>query len=278
MSADILTLVLMAALFHALWNAVVKGAGDRTITFGLVMIGQTLPALLIVPFVSLPNTAVLPYLFLSVVIHWGYYYFLVSAYRFGDLSLVYPIARGLTPVLVALGGLFIVGEILPPLAWLGLMLISFGILILAWTAIFKEQSFLGIMLALGTSFMVSGYSLVDGMGVRLTENALSYIVWLFIIEAIAIIAIFAPRRDRLRMLTRRQIWTGIIGGVMASIAYGLVLIAKTHAPIAMVSALRETSVVFASLIGLIVFGEGPARPRSMATIIVASGIVALSLV
>ena len=180
-------------------------------------------------------------------------------------------------VLVALGGLFIVGEILPPLTC-GPNADFIWNIDLGLTAIFKEQSFLGIMLALGTSFMVSGYSLVDGMGVRLTENALSYIVWLFIIEAIAIIAIFAPRRDRLRMLTRRQIWTGIIGGVMASIAYGLVLIAKTHAPIAMVSALRETSVVFASLIGLIVFGEGPARPRLMAAIIVASGIVALSLV
>ena len=122
------------------------------------------------------------------------------------------------------------------------MLISFGILILAWTAIFKEQSFLGIMLALGTSFMVSGYSLVDGMGVRLTENALSYIVWLFIIEAIAIIAILR-RAETVFGCSRDGRRAGIIGGVMASIAYGLVLIAKTHAPIAMVSALRETSVV-----------------------------------
>tara|TARA_B100001057_G_C22750388_1_gene911559 strand:- start:137 stop:973 length:837 start_codon:yes stop_codon:yes gene_type:complete len=277
MPADIMTLVLAAALLHALWNAVVKGAGDRVITFGLVILGQTLPALLIAPFVPLPSASALPYLLLSVIIHWGYYYFLISAYRFGDLSLIYPIARGLTPILVALGALFILGEILTFLSWLGLVLISLGILILAWTATFEKKSFLGILLALGTSLMIAGYSVVDGMGVRLTEHALSYIAWLFIIEAIAIVAIFVPRRIRLRMLTRRQIWTGITGGIMASLAYGLVLIAKTHAPIAMVSALRETSVVFASLIGLMVFGEGPATWRLIAALIVVIGVIAMSL-
>ena len=277
MPADIMTLVLAAALFHALWNAVVKGAGDRVITFGLIILGQTLPALLIAPFVPLPSASALPYLLLSVIIHWGYYYFLISAYRFGDLSLIYPIARGLTPILVALGALFILGEILTFLSWLGLVLISLGILILAWTATFEKKSFLGILLALGTSLMIAGYSVVDGMGVRLTEHALSYIAWLFIIEAIAIVAIFVPRRIRLRMLTRRQIWTGITGGIMASLAYGLVLIAKTHAPIAMVSALRETSVVFASLIGLMVFGEGPATWRLIAALIVVIGVIAMSL-
>jgi len=277
MPADIMTLVLAAALLHALWNAVVKGAGDRVITFGLIILGQTLPAILIAPFVPLPSASALPYLLLSVIIHWGYYYFLISAYRFGDLSLIYPIARGLTPILVALGALFILGEILTFLSWLGLVLISLGILILAWTATFEKKSFLGILLALGTSLMIAGYSVVDGMGVRLTEHALSYIAWLFIIEAIAIVAIFVPRRIRLRMLTRRQIWTGITGGIMASLAYGLVLIAKTHAPIAMVSALRETSVVFASLIGLMVFGEGPATWRLIAALIVVIGVIAMSL-
>lgn len=276
MPGSVLLIVLFAAFIHAAWNAVVKGAGDRTITFGLVLLGQTLPALFFLPFLPFPPKEALPFLFISVLLHWSYYYFLVQAYRFGDLSLVYPIARGLTPLLVALGSLIFVGEVLPRNGWLGLALISGGILILAVSALIKDRSLTGLHLAVLTAVLVASYSIVDGLGVRQSDEAMSYIGWLFVLEGTGVIFILAPRFKRLQQLSRQAILTGIMGGGLAALAYGLVLYAKTVAPIGMVSALRETSVVFAALIGLFLFGEGPAKIRLLAALIVAFGILFLA--
>ena len=124
MTPLVFALVLSAALIHAMWNAVVKGAADRTITFALVMAGHTIPALIAVPFLPLPDPQAFPYLIASVFIHWGYYYLLVSAYKFGDLSLVYPIARGAAPLMVALSALFFINENMSLQGWVGLILVS----------------------------------------------------------------------------------------------------------------------------------------------------------
>ncbi|MGC6484510.1 MAG: EamA family transporter [Candidatus Puniceispirillales bacterium] len=276
MTPFVFALVLSAALIHALWNAVVKGASDRTITFGLVMAGHTLPALMAVPFLPLPDPAAAPYLIASVFIHWGYYYLLVSAYRFGDLSLAYPIARGATPMLVALSALIFLNEGLSPQGWFGLTLVSMGILALAVFSPRKGNTALAVIFALATAMMIATYSLVDGVGVRTSTNPFSYIAWLFILEGVVVFLIIIPRMDRLRQYNRKQIVTGLTGGVLAGLAYGLVLFAKTMAPLGMVSALRETSVIFASMIGLFWFGEGPARTRLTAAVIVTAGIVLLS--
>lgn len=278
MPAEILLLVLAAAVIHAGWNAVVKGAGDRRITFGLVMIGHMLPALLVLPFlpVVFPAAEALPYLALSIVIHWAYYYLLVTAYRFGDLSLVYPIARGAVPMLVALGSLAILGENLSLSGWAGLILISGGILLLATSANPQDKPLLGIGLAGATALSIAGYSIVDGIGVRLAEEALAYIAWLFILESLAVVVVMLPCMDRVRQLNRKQVSLGLFGGVLAGLAYGMVLYAKTMAPIGMVSALRETSVVFAAMFGIVLFGEGPIKPRLLAAGIVTAGILVIS--
>ena len=279
MSANIILLVLTAAVIHAAWNAVVKGSSDGRITFGLMMIGHAVPAVLVLPFLPavFPNAEALPYMWMSILIHWAYYYLLVSAYRFGDLSLVYPIARGAVPMLVALGGLVFIGENLTPLGWAGLILISCGILGISMTTSHQSKSLLGIGLALATALMISAYSIIDGIGVRKADEALAYIAWLFIIESIAVIAIILPCMDRARKLTRKQVALGLGGGVLAGIAYGMVLVAKTLAPLGMVSALRETSVVFAALIGVLIFGEGLGRSRLIAAIIVTAGIIIMSV-
>ena len=277
MTLDIFLIVLMAALMHAVWNAVVKGATDRTITFGLVSAGHTVPAVMMVPFVPLPDPMLLPYIAASTVIHWGYYYFLNMGYRVGDLSLVYPVARGVAPLLVALPALVWLDEALPVLAWAGLGCISAGILILGVGRAGVGPPLSAMVLALLTGGTIALYSLVDGVGVRLADQAVTYIVWLFIAEGFVIIFIFLPRMDRLRAQTRRQVAVGLAGGILSALAYALALYAKSKAPLGMVSALRETSVIFAAMIGLIWFGEGPARPRLMAAGIVAAGIVMLAL-
>ena len=277
MAAQVFIIVLAAALMHATWNAVVKGAADRTITFGLVSAGHTLPALAAVFFLPLPDLAMVPYIIASTVIHWGYYYLLNMSYRVGDLSLVYPIARGSTPLLVAIPAFLFLGEELSLEGWAGLLLISGGIMILSFRPSSTGRPRLAILLALGTAITIAAYSLLDGLGVRISDKAFSYIAWLFVAEGLIVFYIFSTRMERLRALSRKQILIGLSGGVLSALAYALALYAKTLAPLGMVSALRETSVIFAALIGLFWFGEGPARPRLIAAVIVSIGIIMLAM-
>jgi drug/metabolite transporter (DMT)-like permease len=277
MTPDIFMMVLFAGLMHALWNALVKGASDRTITFGLVSVGHTIPAIIMLPFVPLPDPELLPYIAVSTVIHWGYYYFLNTGYRFGDLSLVYPVARGVAPLLVALPAFIWLDESLPAVAWAGMICISAGILVLAIRRAGKGPQVPALVMALLTGGTIALYSLVDGVGIRLAEQALTYIIWLFIAEGFVILYIFLPRMKRLRAQTGRQVMIGLAGGILSALAYALALYAKSKAPLGMVSALRETSVVFAAMIGLIWFGERPVRPRLIAAAMVAIGIVMLAL-
>ena len=277
MTYDIFIIVLLAAIMHAAWNAIVKGAADRTLTFGLVATGHMLPALMIAPFVPLPPPEAVPSIIASTIIHWGYYFFLNVSYRYGDLSLVYPIARGATPLLGAGMALVWVGEMLTPLGWAGLVCISVGVLILGRRCFDSDKPLLILAMALGTSGTIAAYSIVDGIGVRMAPEAISYIVWLFIAEGLVILFIFARCHDRFRALTRKQFAMGLGGGVLSALAYALALYAKTKAPIGMVSALRETSVIFAAMIGLFWFSEGSARARLGAAIVVFAGIVLLAL-
>ena len=186
MTPDIFMMVLFAGLIHALWNALVKGANDRTITFGLISAGHTIPAIIMLPFVPLPDPEVLPYIAASTIIHWGYYYFLNTSYRFGDLSLVYPVSRGVAPLLVALPAFIWLDESLPAVAWAGMICISVGILILAIRRASKGPPVPALVMALLTGGTIALYSLVDGVGIRLAEQALSYIIWLFIAEGLVI--------------------------------------------------------------------------------------------
>ena len=136
MSLSLIFIVLIAAFLHAFWNALVKGSGDKTIVLGLIALGHMVPGIAIAALAPMPGWAAAPYIIASTLIHWGYYYFLNLAYRMGDLSLVYPITRGLAPVLVALGAQLWIGETLPALAWLGIFSVSMGVMILS-QGIFK---------------------------------------------------------------------------------------------------------------------------------------------
>ena len=271
-----IAIVLFAALLHAFWNAVVKGAGDKTIALGMVALGHVVPGVAIVLTLPPPNWAALPFIIASTVIHWVYYWLLNKAYALGDLSLIYPIARGLAPVLIALGAQFWVGERLPVLAWIGILSVSAGIMVLTKGLFSGLIPTGGIVAAVGVAIMVASYSLVDGVGVRLSGNALAYIGWLFAAEFFVAAFIFATRFQRLIDAPAKSLWLGFLGGVVSGAAYGLVLYAKTIAPLGIVSALRETSVIFAAMIGVMWFGEGPRRNRIIAAIIVAFGIVIIS--
>jgi len=277
MTASIAAIVLFAALLHATWNAVVKGAGDRTIVLGLVALGHVVPGIAMVSLAPLPAAHAVPFIIASTVIHWAYYYGLNVAYRLGDLSIVYPISRGLAPVLIALGAQYWVGERLPLLAWVGISCVSAGIFLLTVRQLGQGVPVHGLGAALAVAITVAAYSIVDGVGVRSAGTTLGYVGWLFVAEICVVLFIFSTRWPRLRAMPPHRIWLGLAGGVLSGAAYGLVLYAKTLAPLGVVSALRETSVIFAALIGVWLFGEGPKRIRLVAAGVVVAGIVPLAL-
>jgi len=270
--------VLAAALLHAVWNALVKGAADKAVVLGLISLGHVVPGLFVVAAVPLPPIETVPYIVASTVIHWGYYYLLNSAYKVGDFSLVYPIARGLAPVLIALGSQIWIGETLPLLAWVGILTVSGGIMILAGGVFDGSLSPIAIVTAVGVAISVTAYSLVDGVGIRISGNPLGYIGWLFVAEIFVAIYIFCTRFERLRAVSMRTVIMGFAGGAISGLAYAMVLYAKTFAPLGIISALRETSVIFAALIGVIWFREGPGGKRLVAAIVVVVGIGIIAMV
>lgn len=274
MTAPVLAIVLLAAVLHALWNALVKTSHDRAITLGLVAAGHCIPALALMPFVPVPVAAAFPFIIASTVIHWGYYYFLNVSYRFGDLSLIYPIARGTAPVMVALGAMIWADEILSLWAWIGILTVSAGIMILA---AIKYADKRGVGAALATSGIIAAYSVVDGIGIRVSGTPIGYVVWLFAAEIFVAVFVIATRFDRARAISTKALVLGLTGGVISGLAYALALFAKTLAPIGIVSAVRETSVIFAALIGVYWLGEGPARRRLVAASVVALGVMILAL-
>lgn len=276
MSLSVFLIVLFAAFLHALWNAIVKGAGDRTIVLGLVAVGHVLPGIALVVISPPPSAAAIPYIIASTVIHWGYYWLLNIAYRTGDLSIVYPIARGLAPILIALGALIWVDENLPAIVWFGIFAVSMGILLLARGVFASKIGKTGLVAAIGVAVIIASYSIVDGIGVRVSGSAVGYIGWLFVCEIFVVAFVFSTRWDRVSKMSARAISLGLFGGVVSAAAYALVLYAKTQAPLGVVSALRETSVIFAALIGVFWFSEGPRRDRLIAAVIVGAGIVAIA--
>ena len=277
MTVLVFSLVLLAAALHAIWNAVIKGTGDKTIAIGLVALGHMVLGLIGAAILPLPDIKVIPFILASTLIHWGYYYGLTTAYKFGDLSLIYPIARGISPVIVTFFAFFWIDERLSWVEMSGVLLISSGILFLGLRSLSNEKSITALVFALTTGMLIAAYSVTDGFGVRLTENPLSYIVWLFIAEGFVVFYIFGRFRLRLLKSSLSEILLGFFAGVVSTVAYGLALYAKSLAPLGIVTALRETSVIIATLIGVLWVKEKPIGYRIGSASIVFCGIIFLAL-
>jgi drug/metabolite transporter (DMT)-like permease len=277
MSTATFAIVLSAAILHASWNAMLKVSSDKVVMLGLISTGHVVLGAIVVLNVPLPAVASWPFLAASTVIHFGYYALLNYSYRIGDLSQVYPIARGIVPVLVTLGAQYSVGEVLPPQTWIGILVVSGGVMLLSIGNLRNGASRAVIGLAVTTGFIIAAYSVVDGLGVRQAEQALSYIGWLFVLELPVVIFIVHRRRHLLGKIPARTIVLGVSGGLISALAYGLVIYAKEFSPLGVVSALRETSVLFAAMIGVVLLGERPWQSRLAAAIVVVSGVVLIAI-
>jgi drug/metabolite transporter (DMT)-like permease len=273
MSLFVTLLVLSAAVMHASWNALIKAGRDKVVMQCLVMFFAGAPLLPLLPFLPLPAAASWPFLALSLAVHGVYYVTLVNSYRFGALSQVYPIARGAAPLMIALGAWAFAGEAMSGVEWLGVIIASAGIMSLAAPGNMpREEELKAIGFALATSITIALYSLADGIGVRRAGAATSYIVWLLAIDAFPVmLAGLWLRRGRVVESFRPHLRLAFLGGVLSALGYGIVIWAMGIAPMAHVSALRETSVILAAAIGTVLLGEPFGRRRILAAALVAGG-------
>jgi drug/metabolite transporter (DMT)-like permease len=279
MSADVFVMVLGAALVHATWNALIKVDGDRLALIKVMSSTQLVISLCLLPFVDVPSVESLPYLLASPILNAGYMLFLNRAYQAGDLSLVYPLARGIAPLLVAVVSVGLLGEHLSWVSRIAILLIALGITSLALTrgaATLRDAQ--PVFLALATGGFIAGYTIVDGIGARAAGTAHGYMIWLSLLTAILIVAcVHRLQQGRRTPVSRRSRGAGIVAGVMSYGSSWLVIWALTLAPIALVSALRETGIVFAVIIGVVFLKErlNLAQLASIATTLIGTTLLKL---
>ena len=270
--------VLGAGFLHALWNAMLKSAaGEPLLDTALIVAGSSVVALALLPFVAFPDRAAWPFMALSAAIHFAYYVTLAGAYRRGDLSFAYPLMRGVAPLIVTLLGVVFLGERPTATMLAGIALISLGILVIAWYAGGRHTP-AAAKWALGNALIIAVYTLVDGAGARASGSAASYVVWLIFLEGLPYLAWIRATRGRPAFAYIASRWRrGIAGGAASLAAYGIALWAMTRAPVAVVAALREVSVLFAAGIGAIVLKEGFGWRRMAGAAAVVAGVAALRL-
>jgi len=275
---SIFALVLGAAVLHATWNALIKHGGDPFLRLAVVMLTGSalcLPFLLVAP---PPVAAAWPWLLTSVAIHVAYCSTLCLAYRSGDLSQVYPVARGVAPPAVALLAWLIAGEAPSGSGLLALGLISAGILVMAMGGRAPGQSVRPLLSALACGATIGAYTISDGLGIRASQGTFAYLVWFFFLDGLPFgLGVLWWRRRRLRAALPGVLLPAVVGGLLSALAYGVVIWAMRTTPMAYVSALRETSVVLAAVIGTRLLGEPFGRERVTAACIVAGGVGLLKL-
>ena len=273
MSWTVFFAVLLAAALHATWNALVKGGADKTVNMTGVVVGHTPAALVALMIFDAPALASWPYLIGGMIAHFGYQVFLLGAYAKGDLSQVYPIARGSAPLIVTGVSVLALGVVLAPLELVAVGVIAAGLISMALVRSGDgSRNWAAARLALVTGCFIASYSLIDGLGARVSGSPVGFYAWLGLLNA-GVFLVYLWVTDR--AVISRTFTTGrkvmAVGGTASFVAYALVVWAFTQAPIALVTALRETSIVFAVLIGVVVFKERLDTPKVLAVGLVLSG-------
>jgi phosphonate utilization associated putative membrane protein len=269
--------VLFGALLHASWNALVKSSTDKALDTALINLLASFLAIPMVLWLGWPPMHAWPFIGASIAIHIGYYVALSGAYRHGELGLTYPLMRGSAPLLVALSASVTLGETLSPMSWVGVVGICLGVLTLG----LSKHAFdapKAVQFALANAVIIATYTVVDALGVRATGSAMQYVATLFLFDGwpFALI-VFARRKWQVGPYIQRR-WLVCLGGAAASIgSYGVALWAMTQAPVATVAALRETSVLFAVLLGVWLLKEAFTMRRALGTLIIVSGVMALRM-
>lgn len=276
MTLTVFCVLLFAALLHATWNAIVKAGSDKLYAAISVSGSAALIALILLPFSPQPSWESAPYLAVSCALQVVYTVLVAKTYQVSDMSQTYPLMRGTAPLLVAVISVLALHDSLSPLAWIGIAVICCAILLMAFNG--RARSRRGIVLALCNACFIAGYTLVDGTGVRLSGTALGYTLWTFLMNGFCLLAwaMVARRREVSHYMARH--WKkGVLGGVGTMGSYGLALWAMTQAPLAIVAALRETSILFGALLAFFILKEHLRGLRILAICGIAAGAMLLRL-
>jgi uncharacterized membrane protein len=267
--------VLLAALAHASWNALLKNSGDRVLMLASIRFVGLVAGIVTASLVPLPSAQSLPYLIGAAAVHYLYFALIIQSYRVGDMSQVYPISRGIAPLLVVLPGIALAGELLGTMSMLAVCLLSAGVLLLATGETSNRKA---VLLALCTGVVIATYSFISGVGIRKSGSLFGYIAWLEISTGVGMVTVAGTRGKAALVTFANAHWrSSLAAGSLAVLGYAIALVAMSIAPIAQVVALRETSVVFAACIGSIFLREGFGARRISASLVVAAGLVLLAI-
>ena len=279
MESDIFLLVIFAAILHAVWNGMVKNFGDKVISVSAIVFGHVPMAIVVMLFLPLPTLESVPYIILSAIIHQGYQYNLISAYKVGDLTKVYPIARGTGPIVATIISIIFLGLLITKFQALSVVLICFGIIILGMFSESSTKNNKAVIYSLATGFFIGMYSLADGHGARISLSPLSFLGWSFILNAIIFPFVlkymgYSNIFSRVMKEAKLIFW---IGGTLSYVVYGVVVWSFTKAPIPLVAALRESSIVFSILIGFFFLKERITFIKVLSILVIFVGVVLLKL-
>ena len=275
----VVLLILFAAALHAGWNILIKSESDSARTTMLIVAGSGVIGIAILPFLPLPLRPSWPYLGASVVIHVVYFSFLLLAYKKGDLSLVYPLMRGLPPLLTAIGASILLNEALSWRGWSGVMLVSGGALMLTADFRFSKRFAMApVAFALLNAIVIVVYTLVDARGARLSGSAFSYTGWMLLLLALLFFVAVAVIEGRQVFYRMAKDWKkSVLGGGCTFASYGIALWAMTLSPVALVAALRETSILFGTIFSVCILKERITRIRGLSVLLIAAGAVAIKM-
>ena len=257
MSLTVFIVVILAAFLHAVWNAMVKKGDNKYVSLTAIVLGHVPISIIVIFFTPLISVQSIPYILISAVFLSGYEWCLLSAYRLEDYTKVYPIARGTAPIFIIIISLFLFSLNISRFELIGVLVISFGIIILGLQNIKTFKNYSAIMYTLGTGLFISCYSITDGFGGRLSASPLNYTAWLMILNAVIfpILLVIMNKQEVVKKVFSEEKKTFFIGGTLSYTVYGIIIWAFTQAPVPLVAALRETSIIFALLIGAIFLNE-----------------------
>ena len=277
MQIDVLVLVLFGAALHAAWNALVKSGTDKSLDAAMIALGAGAVGLFFLPYMPLPKPEAWPFILVSAFLQFAYFQLVAAAYRAGDIGLVYPLMRGAAPLLVATTSGIVLGEHLTPAAMAGVLVISAGVLTLAFES--RRGGRHAILLALANAIVIATYTFVDGAGARISGNAISYTLWMSVLPPVLLFSWAVSRRGTAPVWNHVRLnWArGLLGGAGSIASYGLALWAMTKAPVATVAALRETAILFALLISVFILKEKASIWRYIAGAVIAAGVLVLKL-
>ena len=267
----IFILILVSALCHAVWSAIIKSSKNPLSLMGITSVLEVtifLPLTFTVPF---PTLEVWYFLIATVIIDVFYRLNVIYSYRYGDLSYIYPISRGSSCLFVAIISILFLSSDISVAGFVGILIVCIGLFLISYS---KNLSFnfRGFALAISTAILITAYTLVDGVGVRLSENGFSYIYWLFTLNGIPLLIIGLISKDGLRKRETYTFRSGIAAGVFATSSYAIVVWSMQFIEIAYVSSIREISIVFAAIIGMLFLFEKNAKSRIIPSILIVSGI------